>query len=389
MIVLNEFLDYDMRLVNLRDSYLIRVSQFLTEARTPQQQNPQADSAWYLKWKGETALTLKNSFAKFKAYGLRQIDKYGQWLKDNNSYFDPQKYPPDKGCSISDAPNYRNAIMRIKEPLSNVISGVSLDNIQVDESEDGGNGQTGNNKWFMKLLIKSYNGTGDDFERFAKAYYYGEDDKNTIDYKEMAKYIPLMYDYCINYKQIIQSLETQLQSIIMFLNQDPISKVQNTSDNAEKELDALNQSQQQNQMASTNPQNNVVHASVDYLAFRETYMILDEVGTVSQAGQVMNSNMSKQVNTAPAVGANNTQVNQKEQRQEQKTFIQKQKNVKQLAMKKKQTAVNLVKACFACKTTAAGLIYRDFITTLQVYLDGVQQNIQKNNKKNKKVSQNG
>ena len=336
---------------------------------------------------------LRNSFAKFKEYAVRQTTKYNGWLKENREYFDTSKFPTDKSCSLQDAPDYRSAIMRIKEPLSNVIHGVPLDRIQVDDNMNSNESGSMDNKWFMQLLIKSYNGTGDDFKRFSKTYYYGEDKRQSLDNIKVAKLIPIMFSYCMNYLQTVHILENELQAVFMYLNQDPVSHAQGTSDNAERQFDAMNQAQQQNQMASTNPQRNVVNASVDYLAYRES-VILNEYTSTASAGSIGNTataNGSAQAGQAPSVlgGGRPSNGNAAVKQQNPNTTLAKnmmarEKNQKQLMMKKKQTAFNIIRDCFEAKTTAAGMIYRDFITTLQVYLNGVQEFIRKNNKKQSK-----
>lgn len=386
MIVTNEFLFYDPLMMNMRNNYLLEASELLTEALPYQKNNPQADSSWYIKWKGEYALTLKNSFSKFRQYAASQNIKYTKWLRDNREYFDARKYNPGNGCSISSAPNYTEAIARIKKPISVVINGEALNRINVP---DANSNAVPDNRWFYKTLIPEYNGTGDDFMRFARAYYNGLDNKRTISAKAMASFIPIMFNFCINYMSTVQVLEGQLNSIIGFANRDPVTGVQNPSDNAEKQLRNLNQQNANNKYASTNPNNNVVHASVDYLSYRESCMILNELGSTApvsnSANTVNNTMMSKPSNTARNVGSSSYQKpNTTPNTTGNKTGVNltnDKVNQKQLAMKKKQTAANIVKDAFLCKLTASNAIYRDFITTLQVWANGVQEQIRKSNQK--------
>ena len=55
---------------------------------------------------------------------------------------------------------------------------------------------------------------------------------------------------------------------------------------------------------------------------------------------------------------------------------------KTLAMKRKQVACNIVKDVFNCKVTAAGKIYRDYITILRTHLATIQQRQGGNNRNN-------
>lgn len=388
MIINNKFLDYDMRLLTLKDNYLIEASLLyeLHEAN-PQQQNTQASSDWYIRWKANTVMTFKNSFAQAQQYASKMNTKYFSWLKTNKEYFDPTKYGVPAGCTLSKAPDYRQAILRIKEPLANALNGISLDNISAGDDESDGNNTS--NRWFMKYLIKSYDGTGEDFAKFAKDYYAGNDNLNTINTHDMIMYIPIMYNFCLGYDQLMHNLESQLNTIISYINLDPISGQQNPSNSAETQMAQLQQKKANNQMASTNPQQNIVHAAADYLLMRESYMMLNEYNTIQQeatAAPTVNTNTTNMVQQGNMVksGASVTTNQQHNFRQNSQTpqtqnQVSNQINQKQLLMKKKQTAVNIIKDCFSSKVTAAGMIYRDFISTLQTYIYGIQQRVKRNN----------
>ena len=122
MILNNDFLDYDPQLVDLRNKYLAEASllyyhTLLSEAG----QTVAADNQWYIKWKGETVALLKNNFAQYRNYANQQITKYNGWLRNNREFFDTTKYPVDKSCNINNAPNYKAAMMRIKEPMNQIL----------------------------------------------------------------------------------------------------------------------------------------------------------------------------------------------------------------------------------------------------------------------------
>lgn len=390
MRVRNEFLDFDILMSALQDNYLLKAQDMILEAVTS---NPNADSSWYIKWKSDTALTMKNTFNKFKGYANRQIAKYAEWLNDNAKYFDTQKYPPPSGSSISNAPDYKSAINRIKRPMSQSISSVDLEKIQAGINHDQDAGSL-DNRWFMKLLIPEYNGTGDAFLRYCKMYYNGEGKKRNLTPEDMVEYVPIMYNYCLNFGSLVHSLEGELNTIIMYINTDPISKFVEPTDNAERQYQTL----QQNQAikgANTNPNNNVVqHASYDYHSFRELYMINEAIsypiakttgGGVRKAGPFLKPSISPNVNMNRQNTVNNMHPGNNAPPRPNNNAGQLQKpNHKQMLMKKKQVACNIVKDCFHAKVNAAGLIYRDFIITLQTVAHLTQEQIQKNKLKNSK-----
>ena len=372
------FLDYDMNLVNLRNNYLIAANQILSEDAPPDQVNTSANASWYIKWKSDTVTTFRNSFAKARQYAQKMHDKYTEWLKKNREFFDTAKYGVPAGCTVSHAPDYRQAIFRIKEPIANALNGIALDKISVGDDPRKSDGNNPNNRWFMKFLIKDYNGAGNDFTKYAQEYYNGQDNTNTINTHDMRLYIPIMYNYCLNYMTTIAALEQQMNIIISWINLDPVSREQGNSNTAQQQYNAMVQ-KQNNGIASTNPQQNVVHANAQ---------IFQEFNTVPQGsiGKPVSNVKTANTNSFMAKGANKGSsmgIKQfKPQQQQQQKSLQ-PGNQKQLIMKKKQVAVNIVKDCFAAKVTAAGRVYRDFISTLQTYIYGVQQHIERQNNQKK------
>jgi hypothetical protein len=396
MILNNKFLGYDMSLVELRNKYLIEAS-LLNE-------DTAANNQWYVKWKGEAVVLLKNNFTQFRNYANSQIQKYNGWLRDNRQFFDTTKYPVDKSCAITKAPDYKAGMMRIKEPIINALNGLNLQRIEVQNDTDG---TPNDNRWFMKTLIKTYNGDGTDFNKYAKSYYYGEDKKEDLTPQDINAMMGQMYQYCMNYMQTVHMLENQMQSIITYLNRDPVTGQQQTSNSAETQLNDLNranQTNQNNQVASTNPNNNVVqHASADYLLMRECVFLLSEytAPNIQSAGSVSNTMMASTSNTpnvSPSVrtaSANNKTYNQDhpiskaEQNQQNKKpngTPKVQVNDKLLIMKKKQVACDIVKDCFSAKVTATGFLYRDFITLLQTHVATLKQNMIQKNYKAKQIA---
>ena len=362
----NPFLDFDILLSALRDDYIIKASEMIYEASS----TPQADSDWYVKWKAEIAMSMKNAFSKFKAYSMRQIEKYDRFLITNKQYYDINKYPPADDLRIKDAPDYETAISRIRKPLAN-LSAVPLDKIEVGGDSD-------NNQWFMKMLISDYDGDGTGFLSFCENYFNGNDNKKTLESHDMVKFIPIMYKYCMDYNSLVNTLDSQLHAILMYINQDPISKQVNATDTAEKQLEVMAKQKQQqtSKMASTNPQKNVIHASVDYLAFRESFMILDEI---TNSASTPSKSQSKPMNQQKQPSSNNpnTLANKQQQDKNAGTVVVHKANQKQIIMKKKQAACKIIKDYFHAKVNAASLLYRDFIVTLETAFHLIQEQIKK------------
>lgn len=400
MILNREFLDYDPLLVDLRNKFLVEASMLISK-QLLQEEAPIANQSWYIKWKGETAILLKNNFAQYSKFASDQMKKYNPMLKDNAEYFNPSKYPIDPSCTLNKAPDYRSALYRIREPISNALNTINLSRIEVDDDTDG---VDNNNKWFMKSIIKSYQGNGDDFLDFARVYYSGEDRLQNLDSRQLTSMMVSMYNYCMNYNQTVHILQNQLQSIISFINRDPVSGQQNDSQAAEKDLQNLNtQQQSSNKVASSNPNTNasnniatVQHASADWLLMREAMLVeYANVAVASHSNQAPTANQSSTPNLTPGSSrsnngttsgnvdpSKNTPYKNTDPRGTPKMEKDDKNSEKTLAMKRKQVACNIVKDVFNCKVTAAGKIYRDYITILRTHLATIQQRQSGNNRNN-------
>jgi hypothetical protein len=399
MILNREFLDYDPLLVDLRNKFLVEASMLISQ-QVLQEEVPIANQTWYIKWKGETAILLKNNFAQYSKFASDQMKKYNPWLKDNAEYFNPSNYPIDPSCTLNKAPDYRTAIYRIKEPIVNALNDINLSRIEVEDDTDG---IDNNNRYFMKSIIKSYQGNGDDFLDFAKTYYSGEDRTQDLSAQELTSMMANMYNYCMNYNQMVHVLQNQLQSIISFLNRDPVSGQQNDSQAAEKDLQGLNAQQQSgNKTASSNPMANVSntqtttvqHASADWLMMRESVLVeYANVATSSNSNQASTIKQSSTPNiTQGAKRSNttsgnvdpskNTPYKNNDPHGTPRVQQDSKSSEKTLAMKRKQVACNIVKDVFNCKVTAAGKIYRDYITVLRTHVATIIEQQKKNSNKN-------
>ena len=392
----SDFQDYDMMLTNLRNNFLTEASE-LAYRHVFGEQTATSDSQWYIKWKGETAILLKNNFNTFRVYANSQIQKYSVFLKNNVQYFDTSQYPVDKSMKIPKSGNMELAISRIKEPMTS-LQGLDLDRIEIPESKSQQNSfmtdQTNkaNNVWFMKVLIKEFHGNTQDFLKYAKAYYTGTDQRISIPEELMNRLVPIMYEYCRDFGNLVNLLDNQMQGIITYINLDPVSKVQQTNDNAETQLQNL----QPDKRASTNAQANSINASADYFIRRDNYLIQEYMTSppspvVASASNTATAKAASQINQANSVyngtnGGRTNQVQQSIQQQQNNTTGPRATvNQKQLIMKKKQVAVNLIKDCFSAKVSGAGSLYKDFITILQTHIATLQENLKKKSYQQEKL----
>ena len=401
----NEFDVYDMGLVNLRNEYIMKANEYIdshrdqyiieAEGNAIQRATPVADNAWYIRWKVDSANLLKSNFAKFKQYAASQDNKYGVWLRNNKKYFDPSVYPAGKSCRLNNAPNYKNALIRIKEPITSAMNGIDIKRIEVsDDQANGDNGLNKNttntsNKWFMKFIIKSYTGDGTDFVKFAKNYYYGSDTKNNYNEQQINSMMVNMYNYCFNFKSIVSLLENQLQSLVTFINKDPVSGQQQSEMDARSQYNNLqSQKGNPNKTANTNATNNsmAVHqAATGLIPMRMDSILIEDISNITDT--------SKTASTGNVIGSASANTNVSNPTPDQVSHQKNtepagtpkmQVNEKLVLMKKKQVACGILRDTFQEKVTAAGKIYKDFITILQTHVAVIQENqIKKNNSKGK------
>lgn len=372
--------DYDILFEDLKNTYLIQASlkEFLNEA--PMVINSgntgKMDAAWYIKWKNDFVNILNNSFHQFQEYANRQNQKYGRWLRDNSDYFKSEDYGAGVGTSLPNAPDYRSAIARIRQPIPTSLNGPALNRLQVSDSKTPSS--SGDNRFFYKILIPEYDGTGDDFLNFCRGYYNGNDKKQTISIRRISMFIPIFYNYCLNFPQMVNVLAQQMQQIITFVNQDPMTGQYNPSDNAQKQYNQLQQNQN-NGIASTNPNNNIVqHASVD---FTQYILEAETISGQNTVGNVGTGSIAKNVNVVNNNQRGNNGTPQKNTTNQNNNIQNSKVNAQQLSRKRRQYAANIIKDAFLAKVSAAGNIYRDCITVLQVHIKDIQDKIQKKNQK--------
>ena len=370
--------EYDILFEDLMYKYLLEAPMISYSGN-----NGKIDNAWYVKWKFDFINTLNNSFHQFKEYANRQNMKYGSWLRNNSDYFKSEDYGAGVGTSLPNAPDYRSAIERIRRPIPTSLNGPALDRLQISDSKSKEPSSAGDNRFFYKILIPEYDGTGDDFLNFCRGYYNGNDKKQTISIRRIGMFIPIFHNYCLNFPQFVNALEQQLQSIVTFVNQDPITGNYNPSDTAQKQYQQLQQNQNNpNQMASTNPNNNVVQHASAYPDFTQYILETQTIAGQNTVGNVGTGSIANNVNTIQNNRPNNSTTQPQKNVTNQNKDLQQQKvNAKQLAYKKRQFAANIIKDSFLAKVSAAGNIYRDAISVLQVHIKDIQEKIQKRNQK--------
>ena len=169
----------------------------------------------------------------------------------------------------------------------------------------------------------------------------------------------------------------------------------------QKDLQGLNAQQQSgNKIASSNPMANVSntqtttvqHASADWLMMRESVLVeYANVATASNSNQAPTTKQSSTPNiTQGAKRSNttsgnvdpskNTPYKNNDPHGTPRVQQDSKSSEKTLAMKRKQVACNIVKDVFNCKVTAAGKIYRDYITILRTHVATIEQQKKNSNK---------
>ena len=305
---------------------------------------------WYLKWKDNIIQSLKNNTNNFLNYSNEQIKKNNLFLEQNREkILNFRKFPVTSNLSIKSAPNYQEAIRRINRPISNSLSGINLNKIEIQDNEVNTsisiNNSVEGNVWIRKMIIPIYDGKTS-FSETSKAYFYGSEKRHNFTIQEIQRILPEAYKFCYNYNRTSRSVNTDLMNLISFINRNPVTGLQQNQ-NIISDLQAIKNNQYNNQQkASNNPNNNVINADVDYNSFINTYFsdILNE-------DQIQDStNKKNKITDIPKVN-NNVKIQSND--------------VNQISAKRKQIACNILQDTYNAKLTAMGLLYRDFMNIME------------------------
>lgn len=312
---------------------------------------------WYLKWKDRIINSLKTNTDNFLKYTNQQIKENGSFLEQNREVIlNSGKYPANFKNPIKNAPNYQEAIRRLSRPVSNSLSGLNLNKIEIQDNQvsiydTNDNTTEESNVWFRKLIIPIYDGKNS-FIETAKAYFYGSEKRYNLNIQEIQRILSIGFKFCYNYNRTSKSINTDLMNLISFINRNPVSGIQQNPTTV-SDLQAIKNNQYNNSLkASTNPNRNVIHADTDYSYFMSNYFgdILneDQIEKIKIQNQIKDTNKEKvdtnQLNNKPKIDNTNTN---------------------KITSKRKQIACDILQDAYNAKITAMGLIYRDFINIMK------------------------
>lgn len=312
---------------------------------------------WYLKWKDKIISSLKTNTDNFLKYTNQQIKENMSFLEQNREVIlNSGKYPANFKNPIKNAPNYQEAIRRLSRPVSNSLSGLNLNKIEIQDNQvsiydTNDNTTEESNVWFRKLIIPIYDGKNS-FIKTAKAYFYGSEKRYNLNIQEIQRILSIGFKFCYNYNRTSKSINTDLMNLISFINRNPVSGLQQNSTTV-SDLQAIKNNQYNNSLkASTNPNRNIIHADTDYSYFMSNYFVdilnEDQIEKIKIQNQIKDTNKEKvdtnQLNNKPKI--NNT-------------------NTNQISSKRKQIACDILQDAYNAKITAMGLIYRDFINIMK------------------------
>ena len=311
---------------------------------------------WYLKWKDRIINSLKTNTDNFLKYTNQQIKENGSFLEQNREVIlNSGKYPANFKNPIKNAPNYQEAIRRLSRPVSNSLSGLNLNKIEIQDNQvsihDTNDNTTESNVWFRKLIIPIYDGKNS-FIKTAKAYFYGSEKRYNLNIQEIQRILSIGFKFCYNYNRTSKSINTDLMNLISFINRNPVSGIQQNPTTV-SDLQAIKNNQYNNSLkASTNPNRNVIHADTDYSYFMSNYF-----GDILNEDQIEKIKIQNQIKDTNKENVDTNQLNNKPKIDNT--------NTNQISSKRKQIACDILQDAYNAKITAMGLIYRDFINIMK------------------------
>ena len=323
------------------ENWLIENGFYLVEAAVDPSQA-------YQQWKNNTIIKVKTTLQRFAQFSLQQISKDQRLLQTNREIcMNMKRFPPKQNISMKSAPNYAAAMNRLSMPLTTNLASMDLSKIDTNSKNNKLNLQ------LKKMILPPYDGNSD-FKQFAKNYFYGaEGNRVDLNNRQCIQIIPLAYQYCTAYESKLNSLESEVNALMNFINTDPGPN--NTKQPQQNQ-------QQQNTMApqpqaSTNPAANAagmarpVNADTSYEYFMQYYFDEAEV----PGGMQQTISGRKPVNPTQAVTQN-------------KAPAGTQTNSKSILFKRKQVIADFAIDAFNAKITAFGKIYHDFIYLIKAHI---------------------
>lgn len=355
--------------------------------------NEETQQNWYIKWKNSTIANLRGNLNKFLANATQQIGNNYQTLEANKAIIlNDKQYPVKSSMSIDNAPNYKEAIQRISRPISNTLNGLNINRIEIPDQQattteaakvvnNTNRDPEGDNTWLKKMIIPIYD-PKEGFSESAKKYFTGGDMRESMNAQKVQAIMQPIYEFCSNYNSISRSLNTDINGIISFVNKDPTTGQQYTTNNSD--LQMMQKAQGMKVAATTNPMQNVtggnpVNADTDYSLFLDKYFISvneaeqsrvqGNVGSVSTASNTQTANTTYETRQAYTMKQPNTTTNGNDQQQQkQEPNGQPKSNQGQLMAKKKQIACEIVKEAFEIKMSSMNTLFSTFIRIMNTHV---------------------
>lgn len=313
----------------------------------------------YQQWKTNTGNKLKSTLQKFAMFSLQQIAKDQRLLQTNKELCtDIRRFPCKNNISMKSAPNYPAALTRLSKDVTIGLSSINLTDV------DTNNKNPKTNEKIKKVILPSYDGKSE-FKKYAKNYFYGgEGNRANLNAEQCSQILPLAYQFCATYKSRLDALEGELTAIAKFINSDTSDAGLKTS--TSNDLQKLQSMQQKNsnlnQMASSNPNQNLgmakpVNADTNYEYFMKYYFDKD-INTLNEdipMTQHQTISGQKPANPPQSVTKNSAPAGV-------------QVNTKALSYKKKQVVADTVIDAFNAKISALGMIYHDFIYLIRAHV---------------------
>lgn len=296
-------------------------------------------SQWYNTWKGTLIQNIRTTMTRYKTFSISQIKKYEQWLKSNQQIIlNHAKYPVKAGANAKRFPNIKAALNRINLPINKAINGIDIDRINLSDKT--------NHLWLKSYLIPKYDGKSP-FDNFCKDYYSGGDTKSTLNREDTANLLNIGYEFCEKYRTIVGLIEQDGNSIITYINRDPITNQQTipsiTNSNNNRN----------NMMASTNPYKNA--------------NMVKEAANVPTPQNTQNSPTTVQINR----NVNNKQNTSTNNINKNKNILYKKPNgekIESTKMQKHKIVSEILKDMFNAKATAVASLYKDLMVVMQVHV---------------------
>ena len=340
----------------------------------------EAENSGNDQWRLDNITAIKANLKKFKDYANNQGKQNNEWLIQNRDYIiDQQKYPVKSGANIQNAPTYTTAFARIKKPLSSNISGIDIkrvtildtkaNNLQGDAKKQA---DYKNNLWLKKMLVTDYNGQGP-FDKFARDYYYGIDKKVNLQSQDIQQLLPKAYNFCTTYNALIKSLETDVNGIINYINKNPITGNQEPTLSqaqlaANKNASDVNKSNTQGM--ATKP----VNADTDYSLFVSTYF----KDLLSEDDQTKTSTATPKMSFSSNSSNGDNNQDGSNQQQNQNKPKQDPEDSETVVYNKKKLVCDILKQALNAKMTAAGMLYRDLFSYMQLHVNSYSKKTNQN-----------